>query len=204
MKLTTATNRNQCVPDRKTGEAQAMHTMPNTWQQTDRQSINCTAHFSLDVLEHQYQEFRPLGMTHLVLPFRPFQTVFNEWGWDHVAGSSPANAQITVSSAQLCLSLSNSLSCSHILLQINCHVMRVWRSLYYIYCWYLASSGNNKNVFRCSWQFYLIPGTSVSVAVRYSPPPPPPVSPRHTCNYDLTPRHWPTVAPCWTLNVHTT
>jgi hypothetical protein len=37
MKLTTATNRNQCVPARMAGEAQAMHTMPNTWQQTDRQ-----------------------------------------------------------------------------------------------------------------------------------------------------------------------
>jgi hypothetical protein len=36
MKLTTATNRNQCVPERMAGEAQAMQTMPNTWQQTVR------------------------------------------------------------------------------------------------------------------------------------------------------------------------
>jgi len=88
---------------------------------------------------------------------------------------------------------------TYTLLQMNCYVMRVLRSLYYIYYWYLVSSGNNKNVFRCSWLFYLIPinheHPDTSLSVQY----------RHTClNYDLTPCRWPTVAPGTLLDTECT
>jgi hypothetical protein len=84
-------------------------------------------------------------------------------------------------------------------------VMRLLRSLQYTYYWYRGSSGNNKNVFRCSGPInHAHPDISVSVCRSTVTAPWCLHVTSVTMTWQLAADPLLHLAPCWTLNVHTT